>query len=304
MEYGKLVNDALQYTRHSQAVWAYLGFSVLAAFLLFTLGALAFVLGALNPATILFNPASLGILLFFGLLWLSFVVVGGLAVYGTVIKNAVDGNTLSQSWQAFKPQLGSLVGAVLFAIFVNVLFAVPINLAGMALPSLKGLFGTLGFLAFLVLGLAFLFVEYAVVLSGLSAWQSVKKSVDVFLKDPIDVLLVMLVSSLIAAGILLAGALFLLVLGLLVLAVVGFNASALGILLVPLVLAAILIILIIVFASEVVQLHILAHAYRELGTPASSTPAKPASPPTKKVVAPKTQTPVRKAKIKSKVKRT
>ncbi|MBI4361086.1 hypothetical protein HY572_04930 [Candidatus Micrarchaeota archaeon] len=302
LQYGALARSALNYARHSQAVWAYLGFAVAAVLSLLTLGALAYALGALNPATILSSASSLGLLIFFGFVWLAFLVLGGLAVYGAVIQNAVHGGTLTQSLNDFKPRFWSLVGAALFVTAVNVLLAIPLNLGGLAVPALEGLFGALGLLVSLALGLTFLFVDFYVVLSDVSAWAAIKKSVHVFLREPIDVLLVMLVSTLLAVGVMLAGLLGLLVLAILALAVVGFNASALGLLLVPSILAAVFIALLVVFAAEIVQLHFVAHAFLALEKPQAA-----ATPQTRSVsVAPakKPKKPVRKSgKAKPKVKK-
>ncbi|MBI5226812.1 hypothetical protein HY994_06310 [Candidatus Micrarchaeota archaeon] len=264
MEYDKAVKNAFFYARHSKAVLAYVAFAgAVGALLLFTLAILISRFG-LNASVraALYKPDSLSIGFFGIIAVLAVFLLGILGLNGAVIRNATQHERLSESWNRISPRLGTLVAVMLVAAAAG--FSVNMVFDGLSatLPYGAGAFFALNVLFSLVLAFFFAFAQYAVVLDGKSAIQSIRHSVKLASEKPIDVLLAVIVSTVTGIIIAVATLAFVLILAItLIFLARPVLAGPLG--LVALVIGA-LVFSLGLFFGEVVKLHIMAHAYLDV----------------------------------------
>lgn len=205
MQYGKAISDAFSYARHSKAALLYAGFTLgagLAVLALLLLTASALGLNA-NPLTWARQTAAVAVAVLVIMAGVIAFLIGSLAVTGTIIRNTAHAETLSQSWNAFSPRLGSMIGVALIASVIS--FAS--SFLSSTLGDSPGLLGSFVFILHLVISLALTFflafAEYAVALEGRSTLDAIGRSVGLAKEKPASVLLAIIVSTAVSLAIIL-----------------------------------------------------------------------------------------------------
>ncbi|MBI2445211.1 hypothetical protein HYV43_02375 [Candidatus Micrarchaeota archaeon] len=289
MQYGKAIDDAFSYARHSKAALLYASFTIgvaLAVLLLTVLTASASGLTA-NPATWLRNPPALGVV---GLVLITGVVafaVGSLAITGTIIRNAAHSESLSQSWAQFSPRLGSMVGVAVVVSGISFASSMLFQTAAESGSAFSGLVLVIYLAVSLALAFFLAFAEYAVALEGKNMGEAIRRSVDLAREKPVDVLLALVVSTVVSLALMLAVmAVLILIVALALLALrVRLNAPSLP----ALALLGIAAILAVfgVMVAQVVQLHIMANAFSALTGKEKENQEKPSTTTPSRITAKK-----------------
>ncbi|GEM_PF-3383679 len=268
MEYGKAISDAFSYARHTKATLAFSAFFIAVSAIALVLAALLLPASGLstNPLYWLKNPAALGpptiLVVLFAIATLA---IGGLALTGTVIRNAVHAESLSESWKQFTPRLGTLLGIVAITMAVSFASSMLFETLMKMVPAAYGVFFVLSIAVSLALALFLAFAEYAAVLDGTGVYDSLRRSIDVASRKPMDVFLALLVSSVVAFILLLVIIVFLLLVAVGLLLVTRSTVQTLS---VPTLLAfgiVGIVAVIGVFFTHVFQYHFMANAFVDIG---------------------------------------
>ncbi len=265
MQYGKAISDAFSYARHSKAALLYAGFTlgaVLAVLALLLLTAAAFGLNA-NPLTWARQTAAVAVAVLVIMAGVIAFLIGSLAVTGTIIRNTAHAETLSQSWSAFSPRLGAMIGVALIASVIS--FAS--SMLSSTLGETPGPIGSFFFILHLVISLALTFflafAEYAVALEGRSTLDAIGRSVGLAKEKPVSVLLALIVSTVVSIVIILVALAAVAVLLALAFVALRIKLTALT----PLEIVLLGIAAVLAFfglaIAQVVQLHVMSAAFRD-----------------------------------------
>lgn len=274
MEFGKAITGAFSYARHSKAVPAFTVFflGTIGVFLLIGWLAVLATRVSFNPTALMRNPAALAPLAIIFLAGVLALILGGIALSGTVIRNSVNNESLSQSWKAFLPRFWTLVGLTVVTLIASTGTSRFFDLLSERIAAASGLFFVLNLTVSLALALALAFAEYAAVLEGTGVVKSIRNSVKLAINKPVDVLLAILVSGLVGFLILLAVAAALLVV---LAAVMLATRASIAAPSTPVLVAAGIAIIVAalgLFFSNVFQLHFMAHVFKNFKRGEKSTP--------------------------------
>lgn len=198
MDFDTAVSRAWTYARRGNAVAWYLGFFGAWAALALVL---AFVLMArfgtrLNAMSLMTNPAGWGLAVLGALTALVILLVGLLAINGTVIRNAANpAETMSESWKRVSPRIAALLGLLGLTTLASFTISLVFNGLAWAFPPAGLLFSGLHAVSAFALVLFIAFAEYALVLDGKSVFESLHHSFRLAREKPLDVFLAILLSA-------------------------------------------------------------------------------------------------------------
>ena len=205
MDLGADLGFAWNFGRNRERVGLYLLFflGVLAAFGVLALLVIALVSRAGLSGGLPFmlrSPSAIfaaigGVILFVLLLFALVLVVAGIGLWlsAGIIKNAAneyrgERSSLRNCLDYAKTRFWTLVLVVILVGVLSFLVALPFSLL-QRLPLIGLLFLALGILVRLILQFGFLFAEYEVIIPSENVVDSIKKSFELFLKNPLEVLL-------------------------------------------------------------------------------------------------------------------
>jgi hypothetical protein len=249
MDFGNALGFAWSFARNRERV---------GLFFLLILGALAglgllcllFValagnaLGVFGAGQLLRNPAAVPALVGgFAVLALLFVVfvllLIGFWLWATaaIMKSAANEYSgerapLRECIEFAKTRFWTLVLTIVLVAIISMLVSLPFSVLSLAQPFVVGaFFGVVAFLVRLILGLALFFAQYSAVVGGTGAAESVRESVNLFLKRPLEVFLVAVLLIIAAIVLLIAACVPTLLLALLALGIAALVGGVVGLVL-------------------------------------------------------------------------
>ena len=191
--------------------------------------------------------------------------IGGLALTGAVIRNAVHDESLSESWKRFSPRFATLLGIVAITMVASFTSNMLFEFLMKAAPVAYGVFFVLSIAVSLALAFFLAFAEYAAVLDGSGVQDSLRRSIQLATQKPVDVFMALTVSGVVAFIMLLALMIALLLVAAVVLVATRASVQTLSTpALIGLGVVA-MVGIIGVFFTHVFQYHFMAHAYADIG---------------------------------------